>query len=240
MTPASFTITTGILNLDITLAPLNPPIVIPAQGGQFSFTVSVANLGPAQLPYVVWARLKDPDGTYTAPTLGPVTINTPVGVTISRTRNQNVPGSWAAGLYTYLGYINTLFAYPALDSSSFPWTKSVTANNSPPVWEAVCSGDLFPGEQSVTASIPSGLELGISPNPFNSSTDLRYQLPEARQVSLRIYDTAGRLVATLVEGWQDAGTHWARFDGSHLSAGVYLYRLDTGNNTITGKMLLLK
>ena len=55
-----------------------------------------------------------------------------------------------------------------------------------------------------------------------------------------MYDTAGRLVASLVEGWQQAGWHEVAFDGSKLVSGVYLFTLTAGENLATGKMVLLK
>jgi len=78
------------------------------------------------------------------------------------------------------------------------------------------------------------------PNPFNSSTEAYFELPAASHISLRIYDTAGRVVATLVNGWRDAGRHATTFDGSSLASGMYLYHLRAGNHTATGKMMLLK
>jgi hypothetical protein len=82
-------------SLDVAMTPLNPPIVVPALGGAFSFNVGISRLVGPVASYAVWARIKNPDGSYTAPTLGPVTINTPVGLLVTRTRNQNVPATWA-------------------------------------------------------------------------------------------------------------------------------------------------
>jgi hypothetical protein len=79
-----------------------------------------------------------------------------------------------------------------------------------------------------------------SPNPFNSSTIVSYRLQVAGHVSLKVYDTAGRLVATLVEGWREAGEYQVTFDGSGLPSGVYLYRLQAGENMAAGKLVLLK
>jgi hypothetical protein len=192
-------------------------------------------------PYTVWARIKNPNGTYTAPTLGPVTINTPVGVTITRTRNQTVPGVWAPGLYTYLGYASTSFSYPAIDSSSFQFTKSTVAGNGPEMTEAFCSGDLFPGEVLNATSVAATFELQrVSPNPFNPVTTISFSLPEAARVTLNVYDVTGRQVAQLVNGLTDAGAHQVTFDGSNLASGVYLYRLTAGMNSATGKMVLMK
>jgi hypothetical protein len=83
------------------------------------------------------------------------------------------------------------------------------------------------------------------PNPFNASTAISYELRAASNVSLRIYDTAGRLVSTLVEGWRAAGTHEVIFDGSSLASGIYLAKLEasgSGTTPITEvqKMVLLK
>jgi hypothetical protein len=227
--------------LDVTLTPLNPPIVIPANGGSFSFNVSLQRaVGPAA-PYTVWARIKNPDGSYTAPTLGPVTINTPVGLLVTRTRNQNVPGAWSPGLYAYLGYANNLFVYPAVDSSSFTWTKSATADGNPWITAATCTGEPFPGEIFAASNQPSTFNiLTASPNPFNPTTTLSFTLSSASHVSLKIYDTSGRLVSILVNGWREEGTHQAMFDGSSLAAAVYLVRLDTGNNVQVEKVVLLK
>ena len=78
------------------------------------------------------------------------------------------------------------------------------------------------------------------PNPFNPATALSYQLPASSFVSLRVYDIAGKLVQTLVNGWRDAGSHEATFDGSNLTSGVYIYRLIAGDFAASGKMVLMK
>jgi hypothetical protein len=230
----------GPPQLDVTLTPINPPIIIPANGGSFNFNASVQRTVGPQTPFSVWARIKYPNGTYTNPTLGPVTINPPVGTTITRLRNQSIPGSWPSGLYTYLAYANTTFTYPAIDSSSFPFTKSTTGDGGVTVWEATCSGELFPGEQPMAASPPSGLQLNVGPNPFNPTTAISYELRAASFVTLNVYDTAGRVVSALVDGWREEGTHNVTFDGSNLAAGVLLVRLEAGNQVNVEKIILLK
>ncbi len=79
-----------------------------------------------------------------------------------------------------------------------------------------------------------------SPNPFNPSTAISYQLQAASHVHLQVFDTTGRLVATLVDGRREAGTHEVTFDGSNLPSGVYLYTLTAGQHSVSGKMVLLK
>lgn len=65
-------------------------------------------------------------------------------------------------------------------------------------------------------------------------------MPEAARVRLAVYDISGRMVATLADGWMGVGTHEAVFDGSHLASGMYIYRLQAGNFTVSGKMVLVK
>jgi hypothetical protein len=78
------------------------------------------------------------------------------------------------------------------------------------------------------------------PNPFNPATTIEFSLPTASSVQLRVYNMLGQEVATLVNGNLAAGAHRVSFDGSHLSSGVYLYRLSAGSYLNTMKMVLLK
>jgi len=83
------------------------------------------------------------------------------------------------------------------------------------------------------------------PNPFNPETRIIYQLPEACQVRLTIFNLRGQKVRTLFEGHQGVGTHVLRWDGLDssgrpLSSGIYLYRLEAGRFQQTRKMTLMK
>ena len=206
-------------NLDVTLTPLNPPIVIPAQGGSFQYTASVVNHGPAT-PFYIWIKIRNLDLPPMPPVVGPSIINPPVNVTVSRLRTQTIPGTWQPGLYTYIGYANVTYTQPAIDSSAFTFTKSTTDDGGPFVWEASCTGEPFPYEVGETRFVVSEFKLnGAYPNPFNPTTAISYQLQASSHVSLKIYDAAGRLVATLVDGYRQAGTHQVTFDGSNFSLG---------------------
>jgi hypothetical protein len=72
--------------LNVTMIPLSPPIIIPANGGSFNFNASVHRNMPPMSPFYVWARDRYPNGTYTGYLLGPVQINPPPGVTVTRQR----------------------------------------------------------------------------------------------------------------------------------------------------------
>lgn len=78
------------------------------------------------------------------------------------------------------------------------------------------------------------------PNPFNPTTQISFTLPEAGSVRLAVYDLTGRLVQLVMDSSLPAGVHSARFDGSNLASGRYLYRLETPTKSITKSMLLLK
>ncbi len=83
------------------------------------------------------------------------------------------------------------------------------------------------------------------PNPFNSTTRVRYALPAAAHVEIDVFDVRGRLVGTLMDGLQQEGTHaveWSGRDeaGGQLPAGIYFCRMTVGSHEISRKMLLLK
>jgi hypothetical protein len=79
-----------------------------------------------------------------------------------------------------------------------------------------------------------------APNPFNSTVSIRYFLSRSADVSLTVYDSAGRLVQTLSEGVTASGEQRATIQGAELSAGVYLIRLDTSGTVRSMKVVLLK
>jgi subtilisin family serine protease len=78
------------------------------------------------------------------------------------------------------------------------------------------------------------------PNPFNPRTTISFALEEEADVTLEIFDAAGRLVATLLEESKGIGRHAVEFDASRLSSGVYFYRLRAGDFVQQRKMVLLK
>jgi tartrate-resistant acid phosphatase type 5 len=78
------------------------------------------------------------------------------------------------------------------------------------------------------------------PNPFNPSTIIEYNIVEQGFVSLKVYNTLGSEVATLVEEIKPAGSYKANFIASNLSSGVYYYKLQFNEFTVVKKMLLLK
>ena len=83
------------------------------------------------------------------------------------------------------------------------------------------------------------------PNPFNPSTTIKYQLPEAADVRLEVFNVVGQVVKTLVAGNEGAGRYTVSWDATNdsnqsLGSGIYFYRLVAGDFQQVNKMLLLK
>jgi len=83
------------------------------------------------------------------------------------------------------------------------------------------------------------------PNPFNPETVIEFNLPEASQVSLNVYNILGQVVRTLVDEELPAGPHSVTWDGkngqgSEVASGVYFYRIKAGNFESTERMTLLR
>ena len=102
--------------------------------------------------------------------------------------------------------------------------------------EQITSVDEFGGNQIVT-----DYELRQNyPNPFNPSTKIRFSLPESANVSLKVYDMTGQLIAELVNGMQSAGRYEINFNANNLASGIYMYVLQAGSYSEIKRMTLLK
>ncbi|MDD5539560.1 MAG: T9SS type A sorting domain-containing protein, partial [Candidatus Marinimicrobia bacterium] len=84
------------------------------------------------------------------------------------------------------------------------------------------------------------LQLSNYPNPFNSSTTLKYHLPETGDVRLSVFDLSGRLVEELFTGRQSIGDYHYLWSGGNLPSGVYLISLQAGDQRVIQKCLLMK
>jgi len=84
-----------------------------------------------------------------------------------------------------------------------------------------------------------------SPNPFNPTTSIKYDMPKAGDVQIAVFNVLGQRVTDLVNGYQEAGSHevvWNGKDdgGSSVASGIYFYRIKTSEFSDTKKMLLMK
>ena len=78
------------------------------------------------------------------------------------------------------------------------------------------------------------------PNPFNAATTIHYYLNQPSYVTIDIYNLLGRKVETLVPGLGQTGNHRAVWDSKNNPTGIYFYKINSGDYSVSMKMLLLK
>lgn len=149
-----------------------------------------------------------------------------------------------------LAYTNAAYktaamgGFPLGDLNWFPDQKAAWEAQRDEEWQVINNwltiGDPS-GIREIKGNYPSEYVLKQNyPNPFNPTTIIEYSIPVSGEVSLKIYNSIGQEVATLFEGKQTAGKYHAVFDGSELASGIYMYRLQAGNNVSTKKLVLMK
>lgn len=175
-----------------------------------------------------------------------VDISNDGGQTWSSVENTNASNTdWVQVSFPLSNY----FATPGLVRMRF------IADDAPPngslveamVDDFLLVGDFAPPtsvDDPVVPRVAFGLEQN-HPNPFNPSTQVSFTLERAGRASLRVYDTRGRLVRTLVSARLEAGAHTAVWNGDDergqpVPSGVYLYRLESSGETVERRMTLVK
>jgi beta-N-acetylhexosaminidase len=88
--------------------------------------------------------------------------------------------------------------------------------------------------------LPDDYQVINYPNPFNSSTIINIRIPEAGLVSVKVYNIIGEEIAEIANDYLPAGTHKFLFDAGVLSSGVYLLRMNSGENFLSHKIILLR
>lgn len=89
--------------------------------------------------------------------------------------------------------------------------------------------------------LPEAFSLGQNyPNPFNPSTTITFSMPKQEFVTLKVFNTLGQEVKTLINGARQGGTHEVTFDAGNFPSGIYMYKLTAGKYVETKKMVLMK
>ena len=78
------------------------------------------------------------------------------------------------------------------------------------------------------------------PNPFNPSTNIKFQIPQQGHVTITVFNLLGQRVATLINKDMNTGTYTVSFEGSGLASGVYIYQMKSGTYIESKKFVLLK
>lgn len=139
----------------------------------------------------------------------------------------------------------TLPVVPIAEAGAVPFECNPTADLStlPESVTDLCyqAGTSPTAIEVVDSEIPEEITLSQNyPNPFNPETSFEYTLTSTQHVKVRVFDLTGRVITTLVDAVQPASTYRLTFDASGLASGVYLYQLQTANQTINRKMVLMK
>jgi parallel beta-helix repeat protein len=225
--------------INVALVPNSWPIVIPAAGASFNYTIHLTNHTAGATEFDIWVDVQLPDSTV----FGPIILRE--GLTFNpnqhaqRDLTQAVPGGAPAGNYLYMAHTGDYSTGAIYHETLMPFTKEGTEGFSghwavspdPGNW----GGGLRPG-----TSQQQSISLSASPNPFNPAAMLRFDLPQSGHVALKIYDLTGRTVATLLNRDLPPGSHAVQFDGCHLTSGVYIAVLESGAQRAVQRLLLLK
>ncbi|MBS1493009.1 MAG: T9SS type A sorting domain-containing protein [Bacteroidetes bacterium] len=94
----------------------------------------------------------------------------------------------------------------------------------------------------VEVGVPNKFEISQNyPNPFNPTTKINFALPIDSKVMLKVYDMTGREVSSLLNGeLKPAGYYTIDFNGTGFASGLYIYRIQTDNESVSKKMVLVK
>jgi len=215
-------IASGVFFLAINLATKSQPSfngTTPGCGGS-GCHASVNNLVSAEVLNNLQVRITV-SGT-TASVAGELvdTSGTVVAVNNSTSSNPFILTAPAAGTYT----VNAGFKNPSREWGSTNIVVGITGIS-----------------DKLIGNNPESYELFSNyPNPFNPSTTIRYALKENGFTTLKIFNIQGKEIATLVNEEKPAGIYEINFDGLNLSSGTYIYKLQSGSYTGTGKMVLIK
>ena len=99
----------------------------------------------------------------------------------------------------------------------------------------------FSGIHQISSEIPTEYKLYNNyPNPLNPSTNIKYQIPNSKFTTIKIFDILGKEIEILVNEKQSPGIYEVTFDGSNLPSGIYYYTIQAGDFTDTKKMVLIK
>jgi len=88
-------------------------------------------------------------------------------------------------------------------------------------------------------------EAEVYPNPFSRETNIRFHLPEAGHVILKVYNILGQEILSLANTPYEEGTHTLQWDGTDMSGneapgGIYIYRIQVGDNVLTDRIQLIR
>lgn len=215
--------------------PLPAPVVLSTAIGQVANGDTSAEPYEGMLVRFNGLTVSDVNPTFTEPTEFLVTDGTKPIIVRRDGRNtySNVLADTALG-YTILRVNNKIASLTGIvyySQNHYKITPRKNADYGTVTGVDMRYTDLLPKEYALMQNFP---------NPFNPTTTIRFAVPVAGIVSLKVYNVLGQEVATLAQGERAAGTYDAMLDASRLASGLYIYRLSAGTFSQVKKMLLIK
>jgi len=222
----------------ITLTPFGST-TLPPTGGTISYGVCIVNTPNYFNLFDGWITLQQPDGRI-IPLILRSNIYLPAAGIINRSLSITISASAMPGTYTVTGYVGE---NPSVieDLDSFTFTKDSTDGQTGEGGTVMISGWGPTETFQLKSFLPQATHLlGHYPEPFNPQTMISFEVRDASRVKLEVYSINGRKVATLLDRQMAPGIYRETFDGSGLASGMYIYRLQAGEYSSSGKMVLLK
>ncbi|MBD3233828.1 MAG: T9SS type A sorting domain-containing protein [candidate division Zixibacteria bacterium] len=217
---------------EVDMVPDVEPIIVPA-GGTFGLTGYIGNPTDETIVTDVWVGVKV-NGDFIQLWYFPnIPLNT--GQTLFSHLNQQVPGNALPGEYEYRAHCGDIGSWTVCDRDSFIFTVTEARQTSRFAdWN-------LEGGWGAMRDIPRKVNLIDNyPNPFNATTTITFDLPEAGNVELGIYNVAGQKITSLVNEHKEAGNYAANWDASRHSSGIYFCNLRIGELVATKKISLVK
>jgi len=216
---------------------------VPVGGGNLWFDIFASNNSGQVLDWDAWLAIEYEGGPPTTVVLRSFTNFQP-GWQINRPNTWfPIPAAYAAGNYMFYGRAGI---HPSVvwTEDGFPFVKSgnhdgsdfqpfVPENVPNPFDQIITGGDYQPLPQEFVFR-------GCYPNPFNPVTKVQFDLPSTSMVTVKVYDTMGRLLTTLQDGVLSAGSHNLYWNAENYASGVYFLTFQKGDFNTTEKLLLIK
>jgi len=230
-------------NLSVDLDPLDPPVIIPPEGGYIDYDLLIECDSSNYAFFDGWIEFVLPDGQIMTPVILRPSLFLPANGEIFREMEMWI-SQWAMpGIYEFWckvgDYPETVLASDMFEFEKLPADEFIEGAEA----QATISGWGEPETVKLptgSAKLPRSIKLTAAPNPFNPETTLNFTLPAPQQTSVKIYDLQGRNVMTLLNRQLDAGYHSLKFDAGQLSSGVYLAMIESGQYRAVEKLMLIK
>lgn len=221
------------------------PIVIPAAGGNFTYTAFFINPIPGGARCDAWADMIMPDGSLN--TLGTLWDEQDLlgGEIISDQFIQEVPDTAEAGNYLFRVHTGEFDFLDDYYTASFNFTKAAGLDGGEPYRNGFrfYRADEIPfdmGSEPILLNIERPNLGGGFPNPFNAATKMDYYVPDAGPVEITIHNISGEEVACLASGVKAAGSYTAYWNASSMASGIYFCRMEACGEVLTSKLVLIK